>query len=264
VSKKPRKRRHKNKNKSKDFRKAIKDAEKLSFDPRVLDDPRVQEVLAKMQTAPDNSTMLEYHLLLERILLQDQSMLDNPERSEELSRTRASAYDRDKAEEAFERDEAGFLADVWNRSENIKLTGAAADRAKAQAVKMLDEARKGKRAEYINKQLQLDWMIEHGPKTDVMGQGHWVEVGSRPNSRRIIKSDVVRIMHRQWVIQPGVNHDVPEIFAKRYEILLRSRQEQADREKAMGADMEAGQLEGALQKIDKVYGTSRQKLTGAA
>ena len=262
MSKKPRKRRRKNKKKG--FRQAIKDAEKLSFDPRVLADPQVQEVLAKMKTAPDNSTMLEYHLLLERILLKGQSMLDSPERSEELSRTRAVAYDRDKAEEAFERNEAGFLADVWNRSEKIKKTGAAAEKVKANATKMLRDAREGKRAEYINKQLQLDWMIEHGPKTDVMGQGHWVEVGSRPNSRRIIQSDVVRIMHRQWVIQPGINHDVPEVFAKRYEILLRSRQEQADREKAMGADMEAGQLEVVLQKIDKVYGTTRQRLTGAA
>lgn len=262
MDKKPRKRRRKNK--QQDFQRAIKDAEKLSFDPRVLQDPQVQEVLEKMRTAPDQSTMLEYHLILERILLQDKSMLDSPQRSDELSRARKGAYDRDKAEEAFERDSVGFIEDTFARAEKLKLTGDAADRAKANAVKMLDEARKGKRAEYINKQLQLDWAITHGPKREVMGQGHWVEIGSRPNSRRILKSDVVGIMHRQWEIKPGVNQDVPQIFADKYELILTSRREQADRESALDANMEAGQLEATMQKIDKVYGTTRQRLTGTA
>ena len=223
----------------------------------------MQVLLAKMKNAKNHKEMLEYSLILDRIVMGEHSLAGDPKRSAELARAHEGAEARDTAAEAFNRDAAGFLDDAFARGEKHKLTGDAAEREKAKGAKMLKVARAGKMAERRTKELELDRVIEHGPKVTVMGQGQWVEIGSRPNSVRKLRPDIVGIMHRYWTIQPGLNEGVPEVFAKQYELILRSRQETADRERLMTSNLEVSKLEAALSRVDNLYGTRRQHL-GAA
>ena len=203
--------------------------------------------------------------MLDRFLLDRASLLEDPGRSGELSNLRGDAAQRDKDEVAFERDRVGFIEDVFTRSEQIKLTGDKAERAKANAMKMYKAARENKLAERHLKELELDSMIANGPKMSVNATGHWMQIGSAPNTQRVLKPDVVRIMHRAWTLHPGVNEDVPAVFAQQYELLQRSRMETMERQQAMSATQPGGSLhtttmERRLMDIDAKYGVKRQLL----
>lgn len=259
--KRKRKRRRKNRQ---NLEQKLQRADLILEDPKVLADPKVQKLLVQAQQAKSSKEMLEYHLLLEQFLLQEYSTLDDPDRSDELSFIRADAATRDQAEDAFEQDKAGFLEDVYTRSESKKLTGDAAERAKANATKMYKMAKNNKLAERHNKRLELDWMIANGPTRDVNAEGQWIQLGSVPDIQRVLRPDVVRIMHRSYELKPGLNKDVPEIFAQQYDLILQSRQETRAREDALKIHQEAGKLETALMAIDQKYGVRRQLVTGTA
>jgi hypothetical protein len=237
----------------------------LLTDPRVLDDPHVQALLVRGQNAKNSREMLEVHLMLDRFLLERGSLLEDPSRSVELSDMRGRAEQRDKDEVAFERDRAGFIEDVFRRSEGIKFTGDKAARVKAQAMQMYKAARENKIALRHNKELQVDHMIEAGPKMSVNATGYWLQIGSAPNVQRVLKPDVVRVMHRSWTLNPGLNENVPEIFVRQYELLQKSRMETQERQQAMsatkpGGSMNATLMEQKLNEIDRKYGVKRQLL----
>jgi len=203
--------------------------------------------------------------MLDRFLLERGSLLEDPVRSTELSGLREHAEGRDKAEEAFNRDREGFIEGVFSRADSIKLTGEKAERAKAQAMQMYKAARENKIAMRRNKELQVDHMIAVGPRMSVNATGYWLQVGSAPNTQRILKPDVVRVMHRSWTLEPGLNENVPELFVRQYELLQRSRMETQERQQAMSATQSGGSLhttkmEQRLMEIDKKYGVKRQLL----
>ena len=237
----------------------------LLTDPRVLDDPHVQALLIKGQNAKSAREMLEVHIMLDRFLLAKGSLLEDPTRSDELSGLRGQAEAHDRAEAAFNQDREGFIEGVFSRSEGIKLTGEKAERAKAQAMQMYKAARENKIADRRNKELQVDHMIAVGPRMSVNATGYWLQVGSAPNVQRVLKPDVVRVMHRTWTLEPGINQDVPEIFVRQYELLQRSRMETQERQQAMSANKPGGslhstQMEQRLMEIDRKYGVKRQLL----
>lgn len=235
-------------------------ANELKSDPRVLADPNVQAILTMMQQAQTSREALEASLLLDQFLTKEYSALGDPNRAEEVNKARAYASAKDMAVEAFETDQEKFIEDVFDQTESKILTGDKADQAKARASAMLKEARDVAVGKQQVKRLRLEHEISHGAKVDVMGEGHWIKVGPAPGTPTL-RPDVVRIMHKSWTIEPGLNRDVPKVFADRYELIRRSRQETRAREKAMAdGRMEAGQLELALTKIDEAFGVTRQKL----
>jgi hypothetical protein len=81
-----------------------------------------------------------------------------------------------------------------------------------------------------------------------------------------LKPDVVSIMHRSWVINPGINHDVPSVFARRYEEIQASRQETEERKALLGLSgeddvgLEVTQLERGFSEVDEKYGVAREIL----
>lgn len=261
-SKRRRKRKRKQK-KQQHLNQTLVQASDLKSDPRVLADPNVQAILTMMQNAKTSREALEASLLLDKFLTKEYSALGDPNRADEVNRARAYAHERDMAVEAFETDQDKFIDDVFDRTASNILTGDKADQAKARATSMLKDARDMAVGRKQVKKLRLAHEIENGPKVDVMGEGHWIKVGEAPGVPTL-RPDIVRIMDKSWVIEPGLNKDVPKVFADRYELIRRSRQETRAREKAMAdGKMEAGQLELALSRIDKAYGVTRQKL-GAA
>jgi len=239
-------------------------ANKFNYDPRVLADPNVQAILRMMQGAKTERETLEAALLLDQFMTKSLSALSDPRRADEVNKARSYAVERDEAVDAFEADQEKFIQDVFDKSDKYKLTGAKAEKVQATASAMLKDARDVAVGRQSVKQLQLDHMIAHGAKVDVMGEGHWLKLGPAPGEPTLLP-DIVRIMHRQWVFEPGLNKDVPKVFADQYEQIKRSRQENRAREKVMAdGKMEAGKLELALNRIDEAYGVTRQKLGSVA
>ena len=238
----------------------------LTTDPRVTNDPKVKALLANIQGAKTTKEALEYHLLLDKFLFQERSLLDDPRRREELGRLQETAEERDRAAEAFENDRVGFVENVFDRSEKRKLTGEKAEQARATAGKMMREAVAGRLAGQRLKAAALDYDFDSGPRVDVNATGTWIKVGSGPNAQPFLQPERIRIGHREWILTPGLNRNTPKIVADRYEQILVSRSETAEREKAMGASpnqdgvrgMEATALEAKLREIDKRYGVRRQ------
>ena len=238
----------------------------LTSDPRVTNDPKVKALLANIQGAKTTKEALEYHLLLDKFLFQERSLLEDPRRREELGRLQGTAEERDRASAAFENDRVGFVESVFDRSEKRKLTGEKAEQAKATASKMMREAVAGRSATQRLKAAALDHDFDNGPRVDVSATGTWVKVGSGPSAQPVLQPENIFIGHRKWVLTPGLNRNVPKIVADRYEQILVSRSETAEREKAMGASqnvqsvsgMEASALEAKLRQIDQKYGVRRQ------
>lgn len=263
--KRKRRRSRRRKNRQKDLSHKLARADELLEDPRVLADPNVQAVLAKAQTAQSAREVLEAHLLIEKVIIGARSTLDDPERAIELSNARIDAEQRDRDEEAFLTDEQGFIDDVFARSEKHKKTGDEADKTKAMAMKMYAVAKEGQLASRRQKELELDSMIEHGPRVTVTATGQWIKIGSMPNVQNVLRPDYVRIMHRSYELTPGLNENVPEVFAKQYELVQRSRMETQERDQAMnikrsGGTLEASAMERKLMDIDRKYGVKRQQL----
>ena len=77
-------------------------------------------------------------------------------------------------------------------------------------------------------------------------------------------------MHRHWVLHPGLNTNVPKVFADSYEQVLDSRAETAEREKALGKSanedgvtgLEYNKLEARLSEIDRRFNAKRQRPGG--
>ena len=238
----------------------------LTTDPRVTSDPKVKALLANIQGAKTTKEALEYHLLLDKFLFQERSLIEDPRRRGELARLQETAEGRDRAAEAFENDRVGFVESVFDRSEKRKLTGEKAEQAKATASKMMREAVAGRLGAQRLKAAALDYDFDNGPRVDVSATGTWIRVGSGQSAQPLLQPERIRIGHREWVLTPGLNRNVPKIVADRYEQILISRSETAEREKAMGASpnvnsvtgMEASALEARLRQIDQKYGVRRQ------
>ena len=237
-------------------------AESLLQIPGVPSEPAVAAALAKAGQAQTNREALEANLILERILLGENSTLDDPGKADKLQRNRADAEARDAAAAAFARDAEGFVEGIYDDAETKKLTGSEKERAMANVAHMKQSAMRKARARQIQKNLQLDWEIEHGPKRDVSATGSWVMIGSVGSAQPRLEAEVVRIMDRQWVLKPGLNKGVPSVFADSYEQTLVTKSENAERERALGkstsmdnvSGMEFNALQAKLAEIDRRYG----------
>jgi hypothetical protein len=233
-----------------------------------MQDPNIVALLTKAMSAPTEKEKLEYYLQLENHIAKSASHLQDPELSERLGRMRQGASARDSASEAHQADSVGFIESTITRSEQFRKIGDAADQEKAKAGKMLQDAIAQAQSNKSVKKLRLDYDIEHGSHEDVMGLGNWVMTkmpGVEGPGKPQLRPDVIRIMHRQWSIMPGVNKDVPSVFVRRYEEILRSRDETDRRKAAMGLDeigplKEAGAMEVEQMKIDREFGVERDQL----
>ena len=253
---------------SRKHKRDLQHEQQILSSPGAMQDPNIVALLTKAMSAPTEKEKLEYYLQLEDHIAKSASHLQDPALADRLSRMRQGANARDASTEAFQADKVGFLVDTITRSEQFRKTGDAAEQEKARAGKMLQDAIATAQSNKSVKKLQLDYDIIHDPTEDVMGVGNWVTTkmpGVEGPGKPSLRPDVVRIMHRSWTITPGVNRDVPAVFARRYEEILRSRDETDRRKAAMGLDelgpeKEAGAMEVEQMKIDREFGVERDQL----
>jgi hypothetical protein len=231
--------------------------------PGLASDPQVVALFAKMKQAKTNAEMLELSLQLQRIIRGDASLLESPALRDSLNRMRSDAHDRDKAEAAFVADREGFIESTISEGERHKLTGERAERVKVTAQRMLQQAISDAKAGTATKHLAFEEELRAAPLVKINVAGRWEHQRVGDKIKPVLKPEVVGIMHRTFVLQPGVQ-EVPLPVAKRYEEMQRGRMETDMRKALMDASktsgMEAGQLELEMQRVDEEYGVRRDKL----
>lgn len=230
--------------------------------PGAMQDPKLIAILEKMRQAPTNEQKLEAALELDRFIAQDASLLEDRSRSRELSDMRARARQRDKAEEAWSQDKVNFMANLESQTDHLKKTGEAAERTKAKAAHMLQEATRKATTDIQIRQAKLDYRIENEPKERVMATGEWVNVkGQGP----VLCAETIRIMHREWRFVPGINENVPHVFAEEYRQRLAARQENEERKalidmKSDEPSTEESELVPKWNQISKKYNVGAEPL----
>lgn len=234
----------------------------LTLSPRLMQDPHVIALMAKIQAAKTNAEMLEYILQVQNIVEADGSALADPQRADELNRARHNAQERDAAEQAFERDRVGFVSGLLSDAEKLKLTGDKADQAKANVGKMLGEAITQVRAQNTTKHMRLQHELQHGPKETISVTGNWQTFKVGDASKPRLMPDVISIMGFRYELAPGMQ-TVPRVIAEAYRNLQHSRQETDERKKlltstsGMNFGLEAGRLEAAQRLLDEKYKVGR-------
>src|SRR3990172_13006243 len=87
----PRNRKRKNRNSQLKLEQLSERVRNLTTDPRVTSDPKVKALLANIQGAKTTKEALEYHLLLDKFLFQERSLIEDPRRRGELARLQETA-----------------------------------------------------------------------------------------------------------------------------------------------------------------------------
>jgi len=232
----------------------------MAHNQAVLASPKAQAILAQLMRAKNNRERLEASLLLQDLVRGDASLLQSPTLADNLEKMRETAEARDRAEEDYANDQEGFVEGTIATAEKNKMVGDQAERMKVQVTRQLQDAIAKAKAKRAARHLQLDWQLDHEPKVEIQVAGIWETVRINDGMQNILRPEIIRILHRTFVLKPGAN-TVPITVANRYEQILISRREQDERKAAMskeGLGMEAGALELAQRAIDDKYRVGRE------
>jgi hypothetical protein len=223
----------------------------------ILNNQTPSWVLDMMKQYPDMTERqaLEMQLLLQKIVAGDAALLNNPEMSENVSRLRQRAEERDKAKAAYEADREKYVEQIISESEKLKPTGDKAERIKAAGIKMAEASFKNAKDKRSAKSNHLDMVLDYGPKEDLMVTPEVMLV----NGREVILAVPIKIGHRKFRLEPGLNRGVPTLVAEEYRKRLRGKQEHRLRQQIWSGGGHLGKKERAMERIDQQFGTSHER-----
>jgi hypothetical protein len=216
----------------------------------------------KFQNA-SNEEAVDMALMLQQIVRGQASILDNQsELQNELRQLKEKMKKYDDDARAFNDNQTKFMADINQQADKLRITDPSKKgELAAMAMNMEREAQIQARAEASSAQVSFAKMVANAPKVTVVGRGH-VESGIL-NGQPIVRltDDEVRIKHTTWILPTGIPKEVPNFVASRYQQMLRDREEASDRQSALSADrnngemINAGDVEKEMKRIDQKYGT---------
>jgi hypothetical protein len=214
-------------------------------------DDRTRALLAQLGTASE-AEAVEIGLKLQQIVRGEASLLDNPEMSEQLSKVRGYAHERDEAARKWNEDQEKFKEEVYARADKLRPRGVKAAEAQARAAQITQQAYSNARVQTSQLNAEFDRLVEYGPKETISVAPKHETVRLGDNIETVQVPDIVRIRHREWRLWPGV-YEVPKPVAERYRDILRSRAATAARKKAMTKGQRDVDMVQELARIAKEY-----------
>ena len=197
----------------------------------VGEDPSVQAFIKKFAEASPQKA-LEILSAMQKHLT-GQSDLENPRRQEKVMVLKAKAEDLEAAENAWKEDQVKFVQHLYDK--NPPPIGDEAERLKVKAAAEFQAAMQKHSKSQIQKQAMFDDVVKNGPKETINVTGYHENI----NGRMRLMPEVLRIMHRTFVLQPG-QHTVPQVVAEAYRNVQNLRDEREARRNAMKAEDGAG------------------------
>lgn len=232
------------------------------------EDPAVKALIEKMPTAT-NLEGLDIALMMQKLIRGQDALLSRMEQrdaeaikaSEELAKIRKAMAKMDKAAKKWETDRQKFIEDVYNEAEKLRMTDKQREQLQAKEGMNLTEKIQQARAEIAMDKKRYDEIVDNEPKEIITSPGRYVTVsdGKGMQMAKLLPEEV-RIKHRVWVLQPFVPTEVPQSVAEYLRHKYKSQQETTRRQEAMMKNMESGDLEMEMKKIDAEFHSSTERL----
>lgn len=225
------------------------------------EDPAVGATLSKAFMEMTQKQVVELGLVMQKLVEGQNSLLERLDRndqraSDQIRELRERADKMDKATEAWEKDRAKFIEDVYNRTEKIKQTGDELEKTKAQFAEEFQKKVLEARAEIVTDNLSFDERLRNMRTVTVRSPGV-LETGMEggQNVQRLVP-EVIRIKRKIWVLPPNQDVVVPEIVAQRLEEKRRSEQETDERKRVLSRQGNSIELARSWVDINKKSGSN--------
>ena len=231
-------------------------------------DPAVKALIEKMPTAT-NLEGLGIALAIQQLVRGQDALLEKLNQndakankaSEEMAKLRKAMAKMDKAAKKWEEDRDKFIEEVYNKADALRMTDAQREQLTARESLNLQDKIQKARAELVNDKKRFEETLAAEPKEIVTSPGRHVTTsdGKGMQMARILPEEV-RIKHMVWVFQPYVPTEVPHSVAEHLRNRWKSAQETQRRQEAMMKNMESGDLELEMKKIDAEFHSSTERL----
>lgn len=171
--------------------------------------------------------------------------------TEEVQKMRERMDIYDRAAQAFNEDRENFIKEVLQRAEKLKdPSGKTTAMGALELEKKIQEAKAGQ----VTARLKFEQDLANMPKVTVTGTG--VPETMARTGQIVIMPEVIRIRHKQWVLQPGIPTEVPKIVADRYRQILTGRQEMLERQALLQANLKDTELQRRMMELNEKYKTN--------
>lgn len=220
----------------------------------VGEDPIIKAMVEKLPTATNVEGLDIANALVE--LLRGQKV-----QGEELAKLRQEMAKMDKAAEKWETDRKKFIEDVYNEAEKLRMPDKMREQLQAEQSINLTAKIQQARAELPMDKKRFEEALAAEPKEVITSPGRYVTVsdGKGMQLAKLLPEEI-RIKHMVWVLEPYKPTEVPHSVAEYIRNKHKSAQETARRQEAMMKNMESGDLEMEMKKIDAEFHSSTDRL----
>ena len=226
--------------------------------------PAIQAAASPEFATMSNQDALQVSLALQQIVRGQASILENQQLlADNLARVNEKMRKYDEDARKWEEDRAKFLEDLNRQADKLRITDPA-KRGELTAKVMEEEKQAIAMAKALAESNKLKFMdmVQKAPKVKIMSPGviETGRIGDQPVTR--IVPEVIRIKNFEWKLPPGVPVEVPDFVARRFEQIQRGREELQERQNALSADRNSGQMSEAIDvtremaRINEKYGTT--------
>lgn len=227
------------------------------------EDPIIQAVLSDDFANAKNSEAIEIALMLQQLIRGQNSMLSQQEQlNEELSklRGRMDGYDRDAKKWNESRED--FIKEQLEKAEDLRISDPKErERLLAREAQHVQATIQQKMAENAVEKMKFDALLESMPKEVILPMGRIITVNENGVVQQRVESEIIRIKHRSWVLQPGVPTEVPKLVADEWKARNKMQMENAERKALLNANAPKDNMVVAQKwgEINKKYGSSAEQ-----
>lgn len=213
------------------------------------EDPVVRDALSSQFTEGSNQQAAEIAIALRELLSGQKAQ------SEEIAKIRARMDAIDKASEKWENDRQRFLDDINAQADKIRGNQVTQDRAKAEAVQQLKAEMANQKLNLITERRLFDEFLERQPTETIVSPGVLITINENGAQVAKLLPEEVRIKHRVFLLPPGVPMDLPKPVAEIIRDRRRLEKSTKARQEALAKNLELGELDKVMKKIDEESGT---------
>ena len=232
----------------------------------VGEDPAVKALVDGTFTNATETEALNISLMLQQIVRGQTSILSNQDKqAQELSRLREKMDKYDQDAEKWERNREKFIDEVNKKAEEFRIDDpdkkAHLIAVEAQRVQHTIAAT---RVENTLNAVKFNAFLEAQPKEIIVSPGVSATIMDNGVQRSVMATEVIKIKHTKWVLQPGVPTEVPKVVADEFRQRQKSRQEIYERKALLNASAPKDNMVVAQKwgEINRKYGSGGDEFRG--
>lgn len=225
----------------------------------VGEDPVIKALLSDQFVEGSNKNSLDIALALQALVRGQGAILNQIQgQGEAITKLTERMNKMDKASEAWNRDRQGFIENVQEKAEALKIKNPE-EKAKLiarEALHVQQEIQLALANKTVDEMGFKQWM-ENQPKVTVTSPGKMVTVNQGGVIQAVMEPESIRIRNLEWILSPNIPTDVPKPVADEFYARQKILSETIDRKKILNADkpMENVAMAQEWQNINQRYGS---------